>query len=288
MAPASLRTAAKEATVTLASDQLPATYPADPGAAPAPICYAHRGARGHAPENTLLAFALAFDLGADGIECDAQLSADGRLVIIHDGTVNRTTNGRGAVRDLSLAELRQLDAGRGQRIPTLEETLALVHARGGLLNLELKAESDDEALAVAEAVAAQLAATPEDDPLRQRLIVSSFSLPAVEDIKRRLPWLRVGALYGTRSWTGPAMIERALALGAEAIHPYPRILTVETVRAAHAAGLRVNVWTANRWATIRQLIAWEMDGMFSDYPERVIIARRLAQALPQQEAVSGR
>ena len=72
------------------------------------------------------------------------------------------------------------------------------------------------------------------------------------------------------------MIERALALGAEAIHPYPRILTVETVRAAHAAGLRVNVWTANRWATIRQLIAWEVDGVFSDFPERVVIARRLA------------
>lgn len=262
--------------MTLASDQRASAYPTDRGAAPTPICYGHRGARGHAPENTLLAFELAFDLGAEGIECDAQISADGRLVIIHDGTVNRTTNGRGAVRALSFAELLQLDAGRGQRIPTLEETLALVRARGGLINLELKAESDDEALAVSEAVAAQLAATPEDDPLRQRLLTSSFSLPAVEDIKRRLPWLRVAALYGTRTWTGPAMIERARALGAEAIHPYPRILTTETVRAAHAAGLRVNVWTANRLATIRQLIAWEVDGVFTDFPERVVIARRLA------------
>ena len=183
-------------------------------AARTPLCYGHRGARGHAPENTLLAFDLAFDLGADGIECDAQLSADGRLVIIHDGTVNRTTNARGAVRDLGFDALRQLDAGRGQRIPTLDETLALVSARGGRLNLELKAESDAEALTVAAAVAARLADLPADDPLRERIIASSFSLPAVEDIKRRLPWLRIGALFGGRAWTREAMIERALALGA--------------------------------------------------------------------------
>ena len=272
--------------MTLARNQRVSASPTD-RAALAPICYGHRGARGHAPENTLLAFDLAFDLGADGIECDAQLSADDRLIIIHDDTVNRTTNGRGAVHDSSFAQLRQLDAGRGQRIPTLEETLALARARGGQINLELKAESDDAALAVAEAVAAQIATLPEDDSLRQRLLASSFSLPAVEAIKRRLPWLRVAALYGTRTWTGPAMIERALTLGAEAIHPYPRILTAETVRAAHAAGLRVNVWTANRWATIRQLIAWEVDGVFSDFPERVIIARRLACASAEGLAIDG-
>ncbi|HZC08266.1 MAG TPA: glycerophosphodiester phosphodiesterase family protein, partial [Ktedonobacterales bacterium] len=264
--------------MTLATNQRDATGREQRAAGvtpPSPICYAHRGARGHAPENTLLAFDLAFDLGADGIECDAQLSADGRLVIIHDGTVNRTTSGRGAVSALGYDALRLLDAGRGQRIPSLDETLALVRARDGLLNLELKAESGPEALAVAEAVAARLAALADDDSLRQRIIVSSFSLPAVGEIKRRLPWLRVGALYGGRAWRRQAMIERALALGVEAIHPHPRILTQETVRAAHEAGLRVNVWTANRWATIRQLIAWEVDSIFSDFPERVVIARRV-------------
>ena len=271
--------AQEETTVTLATDQRDPRRSLAATAALAPVCYGHRGARGHAPENTLQAFDLAFDLGAEGIECDVQLSADGQLIIIHDGTVNRTTSGRGAVRDLSFAALRTLDAGRGQRIPTLDETLALIHARGGLLNLELKAESDAEALVVAAAVAERLADTPEGDPLRQRLIASSFSLPAVAEIKRRLPWLRVGALYGGRAWTRQTMIERALELGAEAIHPHPRILTGETVRAAHDAGLRVNVWTANRWATIRQLIAWDVDGVFSDFPERVVIARRLGQEL---------
>ncbi len=261
--------------MTSAADRRSQAYQSATARGLAPICFAHRGARGHAPENTLLAFDLALDLGADGIECDAQLSRDGRLVIIHDGTVNRTTNGRGAVRDLTLAEMQSLDAGRGQRIPTLEETLALIRARNGLINIEVKAESDDEAVETAKAVAALLSATADDDPLRERILVSSFNHPAIPTIKRLLPWAQTGALYGGRAWTRNAMIDRALTLGVNAIHPHPRILSQDTVRAAHAAGLRVNVWTANLWPTIRQLIAWEVDGVFSDFPERVIISRRL-------------
>lgn len=261
--------------MTSAADRRSPTYQSTTARGLAPICFAHRGARGHAPENTLLAFDLAFDLGAEGIECDVQLSRDGRLVIIHDGTVNRTTNGRGAVRELTLAEMQALDAGRSQRIPTLEETLALIRARSGLINIEVKAESDDEAVETAQAIAALLSAIADDDPLRDRILVSSFNHPAIPTIKRRLPWAQTGALYGGRAWTRNSMIDRALTLGADAIHPHPRILSQETVRAAHAAGLRVNVWTANLWPTIRQLIAWEVDGVFSDFPERVIITRRL-------------
>lgn len=247
-----------------------------------PVCYGHRGARGHAPENTLLAFDLAFDLGAEGIECDAQLSADGQIVIIHDSTVNRTTNGRGLVTVMTFEELRSLDAGklmrRPQRIPTLEETLALVRRRGGLLNLELKADTDDEAVAVAEAVAPALNALAPDDPLRAGLLLSSFNLPAVARIRELAPWARTAALYGGRAWTRATMIETAQRLGVKAIHPHPRLLTEETVQAAHEARLQVNVWTANRLATIRQLIAWGVDGVFTDYPERVVIARRLSTA----------
>lgn len=244
------------------------------------ICFGHRGARGHAPENTLLAFEMAFDLGADGIECDAQLSSDGRVVIIHDSTVNRTTNGRGDVSALTFNALRALDAGwpsrAPQRIPTLEETLALVWRRGGVLNLELKADSDADAIALAEAVAQPLAALPADDPLRPSLVISSFNLPAVARMRELLPWARRAALYGGRAWTRVTMLEAARRLDAHAIHPHPRILTEDTVRAAHDAGLQVNVWTANRISTIRQLIDWGVDGLFSDYPERVVIARRLA------------
>ena len=242
-----------------------------------PVCYGHRGARGHAPENTLLAFELAFDLGDDAIECDAQRSADGELVIIHDGTLNRTTDGRGPVAAQSLEALRALDAGRAwrlpQRIPTLDETLALTRRRGGALNLEIKGESVAESVATAEAVAAVLQTLAEDDPLRERLLVSSFEHPAVLLLKERLPWLRVGALFGGRSWPIGAMITVAQALGAEAIHPGATLTTADLIAQAHTAGLRVNVWTANRWSTIRQLIAWGVDGLFTDYPERVIIER---------------
>jgi len=243
-----------------------------------PACYGHRGARGHAPENTLLAFEMAFDLGAEGIECDVQRSSDGQLVILHDGTVNRTTNGRGAVSALDFATLRALDAGVRwripQRIPTLDETLALVRRRGGAINLEIKGESVAESVATAQAVASVLAALAQEDSLRQKLLVSSFELPAVAAIKQQLPWLRVAALYGDREWRPQAMVDRALELQAEAIHPGVSLTSAALVQLAHAAGLRVNVWTANRLPTIRRLISWDVDGLFSDYPERLIVARR--------------
>ncbi|HEV2404894.1 MAG TPA: glycerophosphodiester phosphodiesterase family protein, partial [Ktedonobacterales bacterium] len=120
------------------------------------VCFAHRGARAHAPENTLLAFSLAFDLGADAIECDVRRSRDGQLVIIHDGTVDRTTDGTGHVSEQGFGELRGLDAGRrwriAQRIPTLDETLALVWERGGALNLEIKGDTVEESVETARAV----------------------------------------------------------------------------------------------------------------------------------------
>jgi glycerophosphoryl diester phosphodiesterase len=243
------------------------------------ICYAHRGARLHAPENTLLAFDLAFDLGAEAIECDVQLSRDGRLVIIHDGTVDRTTEGTGYVAEQRFEELRALNAGyrwgMEQRIPTIEETLALVRARDGALNLEIKGESVAESVATAEAVEPVLRGL--DDGLRGRVLVSSFEHPAVLLLKERLPWLRVALLYGSE-WRRRDLLTPALAAGAEAIHPAVALVSRALVEQAHAAGLHVNVWTANRWSTIRKLILWGVDGLFSDAPERVIIARAQEQA----------
>jgi glycerophosphoryl diester phosphodiesterase len=239
-----------------------------------PLCFAHRGARAHAPENTLLAFALAFDLGADAIECDVQRSRDGELVIIHDGSVDRTTDGTGHVCDQALSELRGLDAGRAwrtpQRIPTLEETLALVWERGGSVNLEVKGESVDESVGTARALEPVL--RQQHPAFRKRILVSSFDHPALKLLKERLPWLRVGALFGTE-WRRRELIALALDLAAEAIHPALALTTPEMVRRAHDAGLAVNVWTANRPASIEQLVRWNVDGVFSDYPERVVIIR---------------
>jgi glycerophosphoryl diester phosphodiesterase len=262
------------------------------GATPAPtrrvLCFGHRGARGHVPENTLLAFDLAFDLGADAVECDVQRSYDGQPVIIHDGTVDRTTNGSGLVSMLSFAELRALNAGRGATlplpIPTLEETLDLVRRRGGQLNLEIKGESVEEAAGTALAVEPYLRALEGEQG--RRILVSSFAHPAIAVLKERLPWLRVGALFSGSEWRRQDMLVAAQALGAEAIHPSVRLTESALVQRAHAAGLRVNVWTANRRSTIARLIEWGVDGLFTDYPERVIIARaqlwaRLGRPAPE-------
>jgi glycerophosphoryl diester phosphodiesterase len=237
--------------------------------------FAHRGARGHAPENTLLAFSLAFDLGADAIEFDVQRSSDGQLVVIHDDTVDRTTNGHGYVRETPFEKLRELNAGvrwnTPQRIPTLAETLALVEARGGAMNLELKADSRGDALATAAIIESALVEL--NQPMRARLLLSSFELDAVAWLKSRLPWLRVGALFTGSQWRKEDMVSRALDLDAEAIHPNIRLILPELVERAHAARLRVNVWTANRRPTIRRLLALGVDGIFSDAPERVVIER---------------
>lgn len=257
------------------AEQTPAGSMDPPRSARAVICFAHRGARGHVPENTLLAFELAYDLGTDAIECDVQRSRDGHLVIIHDGTVDRTTNGSGFVAEQSFAELRSLDAdrrlGRPQRIPTLEETLALVWRREGAINLEIKGESVEESVGTAQAVEPYLRAL--DELQRARVLVSSFEHPAIAYLKERLPWLRVGALFSGNEWKRRDMVEVARALGAEALHPGVSLTTPQLIERAHAVGLLVNVWTANRWSTIFRLIGWGVDGLFSDYPERVIIAR---------------
>jgi glycerophosphoryl diester phosphodiesterase len=238
-----------------------------------PTIYAHRGARAHAPENTLLAFRLGYALGADAFECDVQLTADGALVVIHDDKLNRTTTGKGTVAARSLGELRELDAGRGERIPTLAEVLACAQAWGRGVNLELKAETEEAARATARAIEPVLAAT--DACRRPQVLVSSFELGALPDLKRRLPWLRIGTLHGGRQWRRRDMMAPALAMGAEAIHPSTQLVSADLVRRAHGHGLQVNVWTANRWSTLRSLLELGVDGVFTDYPERAVISRML-------------
>jgi glycerophosphoryl diester phosphodiesterase len=240
------------------------------------VCYAHRGARAHAPENTLLAFAMAFDLGADAIECDVTLSSDRHPIVIHDATLDRTTSGRGPVHMRTLAELRRLDVGwirhPSERIPLLEEVLELVKCRNGQINLEVKGSSLPESLATVEAIQPLLEGL--DDDFRDQIVVSSFEHRAIALLKERLPWLRIGVLYGGQ-WRDQDLVPPALTLGAEAIHPEVGLLTKELVEHAHQANLRVNVWTANSWMRIRRLLSWGVDGIFSDYPERVIILRAL-------------
>lgn len=228
-------------------------------------CFAHRGASGRSPENTLLAFRYAFELGADAIECDVQLSADGAPVIIHDATVDRTTNGTGAVAQLSLERLRQLDAGAGEQIPELHEVLALCRERRKLVNLEVKADSLEQAERIAQVVGEALEAGGYGD----LALVSSFWLPALTGLKSAHPHLRTATLHSGARWRLLNMITAARATGADAIHPDVRLTSRVLVENAHAAGLQVNVWTVDQPKQMKRLASWGVDGIMTNYPERL-------------------
>jgi glycerophosphoryl diester phosphodiesterase len=228
-------------------------------------CFAHRGASGHSPENTLLAFRYAFELGAGAIECDVQLSADGAPVIIHDSTVDRTTNGSGAVAALSLEELRQLDAGAGERIPELHEVLSLCREAGKLVNLEIKADSLDQAYRIVPVVAEAL----EQGRYLDLALVSSFWLPVLASLKNAHPQIRTATLHSGVRWRLLNMITAARTAGADAIHPNIRLTSRALVEAAHAAGFQVNAWTVDQPKAIERLASWGVDGIMTNYPERV-------------------
>ncbi len=230
------------------------------------IRLAHRGASGRCPENTHAAFAAALELGVDGIELDCQLSADGELVVIHDETLERTTNGLGPVCAKSWAELASLDAGswrggefRGERIPRLVDVVAQIDGRA-TLNVELKSARD------AGTIERTLAARAEIRAASDWLLFSSFHAVAVRNLRAVAPWASIGILWDRRPATGALAL--ADELGARCVIPSRRILDRELVAAAHARGLGVWVWTVNDAAETRAVADTGGDAVFSDFPER--------------------
>jgi glycerophosphoryl diester phosphodiesterase len=221
----------------------------------------HRGARGHAPENTLLALDTGIRLGADWLEFDVQLHESGALLLFHDLTLERTTNGRGLLAAQPFEALRQLDAGQGQQIPTLEEALELIEQRAGV-NIELKT-ADGTAEAVAGVVRNYVAAGWP----AEKFLVSSFHLPELWEFKQLAPEIPVGALVGgvPLDWAACAIELGAASLNLSSEFVDPRLITD-----AHAHGIKVYVYTVNDPAEMRMLQALGVDGVFSDYPERAL------------------
>ncbi len=203
------------------------------------------------PENTLRSFVRAEQAGMDAIELDLHLSKDGALVIMHDAEVDRTTDGRGAIADLTLAELRGLDAGQGERVPLFEEVLDAVKS-------PLQAEIKDVAAARA------LAEVMHRRDLTGRVEVSSFHDEAVAEIASLVPGVRT-ALIASR-WGGD-VVDRAKAVGAATLALNIRRLTLETVERAHREGLAVIGWVVNTQDHLRLVRALELDGATTDYPE---------------------
>jgi len=250
---------------------------------------AHRGAAGLAPENTLAAFRMALDLGADGTEMDLQLTRDGVVVVIHDDTVDRTTDGRGRIGDLTLTEIKRLDAGakfgpafRGERIPTLRELIDLVKTSGKdrfRLNLEIKfAEGrEGQPADLEERVLADLTETN----FLGRVITQSFYHPSAAKMKRLAPGVPAGLLVGQKRQPGdPVAAVRDHRVDYYA--PHYSLVTPELLRTLHQAGIPVVTWTVNDPADMRRLMSIGLgslpgDGMISDYPDRLVNLRKTRQ-----------
>jgi len=218
---------------------------------------AHRGASGHAPENTMAAFQLAMEQGADGIELDVMLSKDGRLVVIHDDTVDRTTSGTGRVKDMTLAQLQALDAGSGEQIPTLEEVLETF---GGqfLINIELKNYSSPfDSLPV---VAAKMIKTM---GFEDSLIISTFNPFNLARFRRHCPGVKLGLL----TVPGKAKFWMWRFFRYDALHPHVQDVDQELVAAVKARHQQVNVWTVDDPEEIQRLAALNVDSMITNFPK---------------------
>jgi glycerophosphoryl diester phosphodiesterase len=224
------------------------------------FCFGHRGASGHEPENTVRSVRKALELGAGGIEVDGYF-ADGRLVVIHDDTLSRTTNGHGRVMKKTFAYLRSLDAGLGERIPTLAEIFDAVNRRA-VINVELKgAQTAAPVAALIAEYVNRLCWRYED------FLVSSFDHARIRQVKQLCPQIRIGALI---SKTPRGLAKSAEALGAWSLHASKRCVTSGLVADAHRRGLKVFVFTVNEPKDIARMRTLGVDGVFSDFPERVV------------------
>jgi glycerophosphoryl diester phosphodiesterase len=240
-----------------------------------PAVIGHRGASAHAPENTLAAFRLALEHGADGIELDAMLTADGQVVVIHDDTVNRTTGAQGKVRELTLSQIKKLDAGssfdvsfQGEPVPTLEEVFLSVGA-DLLVNIELKNYASP-----GDALPDKVADLVLKYDLQEHILFSSFHPLTLYRIRRRLPNVPVGALtlpgapgQILRGWAGRKLTPKF-------IHPYYRDVTGPWLDAEHHRGRRVNVWTVDDPDEMKRLFKMGIDGIITDDPQ---LARRVLE-----------
>ena len=226
-----------------------------------PLVIAHRGASGELPENTLPAYQLALEQGSDMIEIDLHTTRDGAIVISHDESLE-SLGGCGEVADATFQEIRRLDAGGGAVVPTLEEVL---DAFGGRIpfNLELKRGSRGEYPGMEAAAVAEVARRG----LLEQTLFSSFYPPVLEALREVSPEVRIAVLVSPRFPQGA--IERARALGAEALNPERSLATRELVESAHGEGLAVYVYTVDDGEEMGQLLDLGVDGLFTNHPRRM-------------------
>lgn len=212
---------------------------------------AHRGASALEPENTLRSFRRAAAEGADAIELDLRLTRDEQLIVLHDATVDRTTDGSGEVARMTLAELRELDAGHGERIPAFEEVLEVV---------DLPIYAEMKVIGAARPLAALIHARH----LEQRVVPISFRSEALVEINRVLPKLPAGLIL---SDAPPNAVEQARSAGANLVSLEHTGFGSETLENCRSAGLNVTVWTVNETAEMERIRMLDVNGIVTDRPD---------------------
>jgi glycerophosphoryl diester phosphodiesterase len=235
----------------------------------------HRGAMGYAPENTLVSFEEALRRGADLVEMDVQLSADNEIVVMHDTSVGRTTNGEGFVRDLPWKKIKNLDAGVwfgpnyvDEFVPSLENVIAKFRNRktskGAPLGfiIELKTIKGSGG-SLADAVVALL----KKENFTDRVVIISFDTVALQEVRQADKHLPTGLLYS--EGLEEARLQQALSIGAQTLCPRKTCVTSKGILAAHKANLSVSTWTANTKVEMKRLIACGVDAVTTNYPDRL-------------------
>ncbi|HMJ39409.1 MAG TPA: glycerophosphodiester phosphodiesterase family protein [Verrucomicrobiae bacterium] len=230
-----------------------------------PLLGGHRGNPAEHPENTMRSFRSAIAVGCDLIECDVHLSSDGRLVVIHDHTLERTTNGKGMVRDHTAAELRRLDAGKGERIPLLQEVVELALGKVGLV-IETKQMPiqypglEDKLVAMLR----QLGAVAE-------CAVVSFHHPSIRILREMEPKLQLGILEGSRPMEPARMLKEA---GADVFSPHWGAMDPQLVKEVHSAGGAVGVWPVDDDNAVAWCKFCKPDSIFTNRPVEIGAALR--------------
>jgi glycerophosphoryl diester phosphodiesterase len=228
-----------------------------------PLVISHAACGGHAPENTLAGVRKALSLGVDAIEIDVQASADGVPILMHDLTVDRSTNGSGTVAKLSLVDLQSLDAG-GEPVPTLSEVLELTAGKAVLV-IEIKQPGIEESIA---------AVVHERDVLRD-VMAWSFFPQALEGMRKAEPRIPAGLLLSAESMAKwPVMREVALRLGLQAVSVFCESIDEEIARDCQRSGLALYAWTVDGKRELARLIELRIDGLCTNFPDKAIALLR--------------